>query len=71
MNRFVFVFIEKDMVRCYPNLKQLCENNPKVPYFKAHRVLLHSDLFKEEDYMVVKDEMRYKTRRRFKTNNDD
>ena len=71
MNRFVFVFIEKETVRCYPNLKQLCDNNLKVSYFKAHRALLSNDLFKDEGYMVAKDEMRYKTHRRFKRGNDE
>jgi hypothetical protein len=65
MKKIIYVFIENEVVRCYPNLKQLCDINTKVPYFKAFRALRTSDLFKDEDYVVAKDEMVYKTRRHF------
>jgi hypothetical protein len=71
MTRFIYVFIENKEVKCYPNLKQLCDRHDKVSYFKAFRALQGHYLFEGDGFLVAKDEMHYKTRRRFKTGNDE
>ena len=63
MTRKVFVFVEGERVKCYPNLRELTRDNPKVKYFSAHRALLKSNYYPKDSYSITIDTMYYKTKR--------
>ena len=70
MKQKVYVFIEENDANCYPNLKQLTDNNPKVPYYTAYRALLKAKCFKKDSYTIIATTMKYTTKRRFNINQD-
>ena len=65
MVRKVFVFIEGETVKCYPNLRELARNHIKVSYFSAYRALLKSNYYPKDSYIIAIDTIRYKTKRGF------
>ena len=67
MKQKIYVFIEENDANCYHNLKQLTEDNPKVPYYTVYRALLKSKCFKKDSYTIISTTMKYTTKRRFNT----
>ena len=68
MERLIYVFIEENNVKCYPNLRQLAKDNPKISYFSINRELKTTSLISRKDYKIAISIMKWKTRRGFNRN---
>ena len=62
MTRKVFVFIQENTVKCYPNLSQLAKEH-KIPYFSASRSLAKFNFYTKDNYTIHVDTMVYTTHR--------
>jgi hypothetical protein len=65
MDHSIYVFIEENNIRCYPNLRQLAENHGKVPYFYTLKLLKKKSIVIRKDYTVAVTRMKWKTKRGF------
>lgn len=68
MEHVIYVFIQEDSVKCYPNLRQLANNHPQVPYYSISKLLRKSAAVKRKTYTIAVTKMKWKTKRRFPSN---
>jgi hypothetical protein len=71
MDHLIYVFIEENNVKCYPNLRQLTENNTNVPYFYTAKLLKKKSIVIRKDYTVAVTRMKWKTKRGFYKQHDE
>lgn len=72
MDRLIYVFIEGENIECYPNLKQLTQDHPKISYNYTSKLLKTSSLIKRKQYSIAICRLKYNTNRNFpKDNNGD
>jgi hypothetical protein len=63
MTTKVFVIVRNNDIKCYHDLKQLCDSN-EIPYFSVYRRLLKEKVVTFKDCIIGVDTMSYKTKRR-------
>ena len=71
MEHLIYVFIEENNVKCYPNLRQLAKDNTKVPYYSISKLLKTTSLVSRKDYTIAVSNMKWKTKRGFNKKEDD
>jgi hypothetical protein len=65
MDHLIYVFIDENNIKCYPNLRQLANDNTKVPYFYMSKLLKKESIVKGRTYTVAVTRMKWKTKRGF------
>jgi hypothetical protein len=60
----VYVLINNTNVACYHNLRQLCDDNPTIPYFMARYQLSRKQSTQIGNYLIVVTTIKYNTKRR-------
>jgi hypothetical protein len=64
MTSKIVVLVDGDQIKCYHNIRHLCDNHADISYFKVYRALLKSDSVRIEGYLIGKTVMRYITGRK-------
>lgn len=60
----VFVFVENGVVKCYHNLRQLCDDNSNIHYYTARRGLIKRKTIAYGDALIGVCTIVYKTHRK-------
>jgi hypothetical protein len=66
MDQRIYVYIDEKNVKCYPNLRQLANANPAVPYFSISKLLKTTSMVKRDVFTVAVSRLLWKTNRSFK-----
>lgn len=66
MDQRIYVYIDDETVKCYPNLRQLANANPIVPYLSISKLLQTTAMVKRETFTVAVSRLLWKTKRSFK-----
>jgi hypothetical protein len=69
MEHLIYVFIQEDNIKCYPNLRQLTNDNPIVPYFSIVKLLKTTSIIRRTAYTIAVTKLKYRTNRTFKRDN--
>jgi hypothetical protein len=73
MEHLIYVFITEDNVDVYPNLRQLADKNPQVPYYSICKLLKTTSMIKRDTFTIAVKRLKYNTKRGFgkKKNQED
>jgi hypothetical protein len=65
MEHTIYILIDGETVKSYPNLRQLTDNNAILSYFSLYRQLKKTSVITVDNMTIAVTKMKWKTKRGF------